>query len=73
MMVMPGKGWELGQGSPAGQPLTCRAGGCSRLDSGFCLDPWNVGLFVCHVHPKKINVKGFGESGWVCLLYFWQG
>lgn len=36
VVVVVGKVWELGEGSPARQPLTCRAEGCSRLDSGFC-------------------------------------
>lgn len=42
-----------GLGVWIGKPLTCRAEGCSRLDSGFCLHPWDMGLFACHVHPKK--------------------
>lgn len=51
--VVGGKGARMGKPSKAA--LTCRAEGCSRLDSGFCLHPWNVGLFPA-MSTKKRNV-----------------
>lgn len=71
IMVVVGKGWKLGKGNPAKLPLTCRAEGCSRLDSGFSLHPWNMGLFpaMCtQKKKKKRNVKDFGDSGLIYLF-----